>query len=444
MRKLTIGIGVTLMFSVIILVQLPASLHAQGSNLVLWNKLGSGEEILNSEVGPNLEFYDPSLHGGTGCCDAIGNREYVTGPFEAFGNGVMLSGSYSVCDRIHNIILTNLSNYLSPEKGTIEAWYMQTEDPVAYFHNIYRIFDGSFGLNGGMGFQSDETSGLVFWLTFGGTQSLVAYDISAYNNTWIHIAAVWNRIGIDGTNDTMRLYVDGNIVATTTQNNWGTAVGDLADICGANDAAGYFSMDNLKIWNYAKTDFSDRYCAVYSCYTCVGFEPPMDKTVKVKKPNRVLPLKMLLLDENNMEISDLDIENPPLVEVDFTGGDPIEAPGEDFLIAGQGDEGNIFVYTDEGKWQFNLQTKNFSGPGLYTIRAVSGNPNTYIVDPACTAQFVIDLKQLSFRQGSDMFLAGSAMALPFYLYIHKLGLGYPLRFVHNRAVGIFWQENCCH
>lgn len=143
------------------------------------------------------------------------------------------------------------------------------------------------------------------------------------------------------------------------------------------------------IWE-AEAKFDDIVVNSISCYTCVGFEPPMDKIVKVKKPNRVLPLKMLLLDENNMEISDLDIETAPLVEVDFTGGDPTEPPEEDFLAAGQGDEGNMFVYTDEGKWQFNLQTKNFSGPGLYTIRAVSGNPNTYIIDSTCTAQFVID------------------------------------------------------
>jgi Leucine-rich repeat (LRR) protein len=124
--------------------------------------------------------------------------------------------------------------------------------------------------------------------------------------------------------------------------------------------------------------------------TCIGFEPPMDKTVSVKKKNRVLPLKMVFIDENGIEITDTDIVAPPVVEIDFTGGNPTEPPGEDFLSAGQGDEGNQFVYTGDSKWQFNLQTKNFSGAGTYTIRAVSGDPAEYDIEqPGCVAEFVI-------------------------------------------------------
>jgi hypothetical protein len=122
--------------------------------------------------------------------------------------------------------------------------------------------------------------------------------------------------------------------------------------------------------------------------TCVGFEPPMDKTVSVKKKNRVLPLKMVCFD-NGTELTDLDLVPPPIVEIDFTGGDPTEPPMEDFLPAGQGDDGNQFVYSGS-KWQFNLQTKNFSGEGTYTIKAVSGDPGEYIIDPPPVAEFVIE------------------------------------------------------
>src|SRR5262249_25045556 len=90
---------------------------------------------------------------------------------------------------------------------------------------------------------------------------LPGYDITAYNNSWIHLAGVWDRQGIAGTTDTMRLYLNGVEVASTTQNGWGTTVGTVADIDGGNDAdiVGKFSIDNLKLWSGAKTDFSDRF-----------------------------------------------------------------------------------------------------------------------------------------------------------------------------------------
>ena len=59
----------------------------------------------------------------------------------------------------------------------------------------------------------------------------------------------------------MRFYVNGKKVDATTKNQWGTAVGQRADICGGQDhqSAGKFRIDNLKIWNYAKTTFEDRH-----------------------------------------------------------------------------------------------------------------------------------------------------------------------------------------
>lgn len=390
-------IGISLAFTLAILLLFSVNLNAESNGLMFWNTLGSDEEVLNSEVGANLEFYNPSVHGGTGCCDAVGNRIYVEGPFENFENGVQLSGSYDVTARIHNIVLSNLTNYISSERGTIEVWYMQTEDPVPYSHNIYRIFDGSFGLNSGMGLQSSDNNDgtgkdLTFYLYFGGTNTYVTSDISAYNGEWIHIAAVWDRAGIDGTSDAMRLYVNESQAAATTQNTWGISVGSLADICGANDAAGYFSMDNLIIWNYAKTDFDSSNPSPIPYYSCVGFEPPMDNgPVTVKGKNRALPFKAEL-EEDSTPITDTDIVAAPVIQVLFDsggGGDPIDVTDQ-ALSAGQGTEGNEFVFTDDGKWQFNLKTKNYTAVGTYTLNIVSGDDAEYRIDPTCEAQFVVE------------------------------------------------------
>ena len=65
-----------------------------GDGLVLWNKLGSDEEVLNSAFGPDLEFYT----GGGSSPDGIANRKYVPA---VFGNGVTIdTGSYYCTQRI--------------------------------------------------------------------------------------------------------------------------------------------------------------------------------------------------------------------------------------------------------------------------------------------------------------------------------------------------------
>jgi len=69
---------------------------------------------------------------------------------------------------------------------------------------------------------------------------------------------VWNRAGISGSNDTLRLYVDGAVVARSAVGTWGNTVGSQADICGAMTSRlrRQFLMDNIRIWDYAKTNFA--------------------------------------------------------------------------------------------------------------------------------------------------------------------------------------------
>jgi hypothetical protein len=127
-----------------------------------------------------------------------------------------------------------------------------------------------------------------------------------------------------------------------------------------------------------------------ACYSCIGFDPPMDKgAVKVKK-NRVLPLKAQLLDDNGNLLTDLDIAAPPVIQVMYQsqpGEDP-EDVTDQALSAGMGTEGNKFEFDGE-KWHFNLKTKNYTASGTYTISMVSGDESEYVIDPTCTAVFVV-------------------------------------------------------
>lgn len=221
--------------------------------LVLWNKLGSTTEILNSEYGPNLSFY-----GGGSFPDATGTPAYAPG---VFGNALGIGpGSYGTFSRVHTVIFNGVNNYLNPERGAVEVWFKQNSTPVDNVNGIYRLFDGGFGRNSGIGLES-VAGGLSFSVYFGGAYTTVQNNISALNGNWLHVAGVWDRAGIDGSLDKVRLYLNGAVVAASTVGGWGTTVGTEADIAGANDynVAGQFYEDNLKIYNFALTDFSHRF-----------------------------------------------------------------------------------------------------------------------------------------------------------------------------------------
>ena len=223
---------------------------------ILWNKLGSTNEVLQSAYGPNLGFYT----GGSGV-DMPATPAFVPG---VFGNGLTIGpGNYSTFYREHNVVWTNLDQYLNPDHGTIEMWYQQQADPVSYSYGSYRLFDGSYGFEPGIGLsaQADPTPALYFSVAFGGTASGISCNLSAYNGTWVHVAAVWDRAGIAGSSDTLRLYTNGVVAAATSVGGWGSTVGSQADIGGGNDGgiAGKFAIDNLQVFNTAETNFASRF-----------------------------------------------------------------------------------------------------------------------------------------------------------------------------------------
>jgi hypothetical protein len=129
-----------------------------------------------------------------------------------------------------------------------------------------------------------------------------------------------------------------------------------------------------------------RFDVLLPTYSCVGFQPPADKVMKVKK-NRVIPLTAELLDGDS-PVLDTDLSSPPEIQVmkSYDSVSSVDVTG-DALPAGQGTEGNQFELVN-GSWKFNLQTKNYTGSGTYTITMVPGD-GSYSIDPTCTATFVI-------------------------------------------------------
>ena len=137
--------------------------------------------------------------------------------------------------------------------------------------------------------------------------------------------------------------------------------------------------------------------------SCEGFETPMNNgPVKVRKnkggrelppdapSTLVLPLKAELSDSDGF-ITDADIVARPVLQVIYKSGvDEAVDVTADALPAGQTSRGNQFVFTSDGKWQFNLGTWNYTAPGTYTISVASGDETEYVISPTCAATFVVE------------------------------------------------------
>ena len=228
----------------LILLLLPAAANAAppAPGLVLWNKLGGASEVTHSEFGPNLVFADCSFAEISCGLDVVGTLGYPAGVFG--GAASITGGPYFGGARIHTAVLRDA--IMNPEHGAIEAWYRQASNPVPFVHNPHRIFGGRYSITGvdePMLFSQDMfDSGdprLHFQLFFNvepppftpahlvGARSLVdgvdGYPISAFNGQWIHVAGVWDRAGIAGSADTIRLYVNGPIPAATRSSTTSTA-----------------------------------------------------------------------------------------------------------------------------------------------------------------------------------------------------------------------------
>jgi hypothetical protein len=213
-----------------------------------------------------------------------GKLAYVQG-FSG-GAATIGGGPYFPEARVHSAVLR--TSILNPEHGAVEVWYRQTKNPAPFRHDQYRIFGGCYSLVGvdEISLCSRGDSGgprLHFALFFGEepppytpahlveARSLSDHAegarISALNGHWIHVAGVWDRSGIAGTRDTVRLYVNGEIVAAAQDGSWGTTPcgrrvsarpggACFIDVVGCNDkCARAFAVDDLKVWDYAKTDY---------------------------------------------------------------------------------------------------------------------------------------------------------------------------------------------
>lgn len=225
--------------------------------VLLWNKLGSPDEVLHSEIGPD---------------GAIVGNDFAFEPAQ-FGNSYVRKAPGANYVTFPAALLDDLT-----ERGTLELWINpKVPNPVPYQYGIFGLVGAPYGWAYGALPQHHQYNIWLLWgdgvsgqgllggVRFDGQMAETPAEAAQFVATPgvpFHAALSWDIDGIAGTADTVRAYRDGQLIgsATNTWNPAGTERYDLTMGFGP-DGQGYdkFIVDNLVIWNYAKTDFSDRF-----------------------------------------------------------------------------------------------------------------------------------------------------------------------------------------
>lgn len=232
----------------------------------LWNKLGSTKQIRNSKIGP-----DGTVDGG----------QFVSGV-----HGRAYSARYDQDE------LVRFPNAVMPiEAGTIEFWAKLKNVPyeIDWGHNPHFVWLNDdvghsayfIGFNGNDGAGN---GGLVGCVGGGGSDSYyyggITTGTGAYAQQWNyedilgagkvedwhHYALVWDKNGIVGVDNGQRVvavYLNGHPVSK----QWGRFPGSELIPIESGELSmvrnwlsqGKVAMDNIKVWSFAKTDFSDRF-----------------------------------------------------------------------------------------------------------------------------------------------------------------------------------------
>lgn len=120
---------------------------------------------------------------------------------------------------------------------------------------------------------------------------------------------------------------------------------------------------------------------------CEGFKAPADRDVSINRPNRVVPLRMQLVDDDGFYVGDYELA-PPVLQVAYSSGGDFVEFADELNYAGRGDEGNQFIF-DGNYWAFNLGTRGLAS-GTYQLSVTSGDASQYVVNPSCEVTVVIN------------------------------------------------------
>ncbi|OHX36234.1 hypothetical protein BJL95_10660 [Methylomonas sp. LWB] len=221
---------------------------AETGNVVLWNKLGSNAEVTHSEVGP-----DGTLMGG--------NYAYEPGKF---GNGYVRKGLWNWVE-FPGQIMRNLA-----QRGAISMWIIpKVTQPQPYNYGVFGLLGHPYSGQTDTFFLywGDGVTGQGIFGGIGSAGILTPNEpkqFVAQIGTPFHAAIAWNVNGIDGSSDRLRVYRDGQLISSSSA-SWNPAAipaaGFIVGSSAESDGNSYdkYIVDNVVAYDYAKTDFSDRF-----------------------------------------------------------------------------------------------------------------------------------------------------------------------------------------
>ncbi len=246
---------------------------AAGQNLVFHSKLGEMADVYTPTVGPPMVWPSPE---GAGYVPA--NPVFDQGISDgavALGSAIPPAG-YSIGSSNRLFRLSNATGVVNAERGTVEAIFRILVQPGAQGTgwNYLHLVDGPYEEDpnpkflvsvGGRFLSPGVYEGMRVYfgirLPVGGTtvaptsvvDGLTGALITGELQSWIKVTAIWDRSGLFGSGDTMRIYVNDVLAARASGNNWASSVGPSFDIGGcAAFGAGMYVYDDLKIWDGAR------------------------------------------------------------------------------------------------------------------------------------------------------------------------------------------------
>ena len=236
--------------------------------LLLWNRLDSRQDLLLGTVGAG-----GALDGGA---------------FVAGHSGKAISLDLKQADRL--VFLPELGR---TQAGCIEFWFRLSGLPSGRREKarfpLLRMETSDSNDVCEVALTPDNGKHHGGLCAYGRLGSFASAFRSSYHSDctskkcadghWQHLAVVWNGTPAPGAKHKIRLFLNGQLNSKVGNNRAGESrlfqqeglVRLVFPGSASADAVGVLSLDDLHVWNYAKTDFSDRHLATTES---IAADPP--------------------------------------------------------------------------------------------------------------------------------------------------------------------------
>ncbi|MBN2172051.1 MAG: hypothetical protein JW819_12100, partial [Candidatus Krumholzibacteriota bacterium] len=228
------------------------------ADLVLWNTLGSQAEVENSVVGPDGVF---------------GGGSFMPG---VYGDAYISDAEHSLLEFPRDIIpvregaiefwgkLTGVQAEMPYDNGPFFIRCKDYDNPAGQTQYILGLVEndglGGGGMVGHAGCRFTTSTGE--WSTHWPWEDVLG---AGQVELWHHYALVWDEDGIPGVDDGTRkvaLFLDGQLHSRRWREvppmEWPLLTGGPLEVLALNNLihdTGDLAIDELRIWDHAKTDF---------------------------------------------------------------------------------------------------------------------------------------------------------------------------------------------